>query len=148
MIKIYTDGSCQGNPGPGGSAFIIIKENKIVNQRQFPFKLATNNYCELFAVTESIRYVLDNNIVECEIYSDSKYVVDGINEWMNNWVRNDWRTVAGHQIQNIDIWKSINILWEISKSLCNISIHYVKGHSSDEWNKIVDKLARDATKMN
>ena len=148
MIQIYTDGSCSGNPGPGGSAFLVVKQGEIVYNRLFSFKSTTNNFCELFAVLEAIRYAIDNNIIECQILSDSKYVVNGINEWMLKWIDNNWKGSSGHEIKNVDIWKNVSLLWGISKSLTNISIHYVKGHSTDEFNKIVDKMAKEATKKN
>ena len=148
MIQIYTDGSCSGNPGPGGSAFLVVKQGEIVYNRLFSFKSTTNNFCELFAVLEAIRYAIDNNIIECKILSDSKYVVNGINEWMLKWIDNNWKGSSGHEIKNVDIWKNVSLLWGISKSLTNISIHYVKGHSTDEFNKIVDKMAKEATKKN
>ena len=148
MIKIYTDGACSGNPGPGGSAYIIIKGEEIVYKRLFSFPLTTNNFCELFAVIESIRYVINNDILECEIFSDSKYVVDGINLWMNKWINNDWRGSSNHKIKNIEIWQNLYLLWNTATSISNISIHYVKGHSTNNYNKIVDKLAKQAIRLN
>jgi len=148
MIKIYADGACSGNPGPGGSAYIIIKGGEIVYKRLFSFPLTTNNFCELFAIVESVRYVIDNDILECEIFSDSKYVVDGINLWMNKWISNDWKGSSNHKIKNIEIWQNLYILWKTTTSISNISIHYVKGHSTNNYNNIVDKLAKEAIKLN
>ena len=148
MISIYSDGACSINPGPGGSAYIIIKNEEIVLERKYSFKYTTNNFCELFAILKALEYVISNNILECQIYSDSTYVVKGINEWMNKWIDKGWHGSNGHQIKNIELWKDVSILWNRAKTLSNISIHHVKGHSNDKWNNYVDKLAVKAVKMN
>lgn len=146
MIQIYTDGACIVQTREGGSAFIVVKNEEVVYKRLFSFSSTTNNFCELFAVLESIRYTIDNNISECQIFSDSKYTVDGINNWMDKWRVNDWRGYSGHRIKNLDIWLNICILWDVCRSMSNISIHYVKGHDSSMYNKIADKLAKEAIK--
>ena len=148
MISIYSDGACSINPGPGGSAYIIIKNEEVVLERKYSFEYTTNNFCELFAILKALEYVISNNILECQIYSDSTYVVKGINEWMNKWIDKGWHGSNGHQIKNIELWKDVSILWDRAKTLSNISIHHVKGHSSDKWNNYVDKLAVKAVKMN
>jgi ribonuclease HI len=95
-----------------------------------------------------MRYVLDNNILECQIFSDSSYVVSGLNEWIEKWVERNWVGSSGHQIKNIELWQDTLIFWDRSRSLSNISIHHVKGHSTNKWNNYVDKLAVKASKMN
>jgi ribonuclease HI len=147
MIQIYTDGSCNLQTRAGGSAFIVIKDEEIVYQRQFSFKNTTNNFCELFATLQGIRYILNNNILECQIFSDSKYVVNGINDWMEKWSNNNWRGSVGHEVANLEMWQNVFILWGVAKSLSNVSIQYVKAHSTDNNNKFVDKLAKEASKQ-
>jgi len=148
MIDIYTDGAVSGNPGPGGSALIIIKNGEIVYERMYSFPHSTNNYCELYAVLQAIKYAIDFNILECQIYSDSTYVTEGINTWMNKWIAKRWRGSAGHEIKNIELWKDISVIWDRAKQISNISIHHVKGHSTNTWNNYVDKLAVKAVKLN
>ena len=148
MIKIYTDGGCSLNPGPGGSAYVIIKNEEVVFERIYSFKYTTNNFCELFAVLQALNYVISNNILECQVYSDSTYVVKGINEWMNKWMDKKWRGSNGHQIKNIELWKDVANLWNRVREVSNISIHHIKGHSDNQWNNYADKLAVKAVKMN
>lgn len=144
MIEIYTDGACSGNPGPGGAAFVVVREDEIVFQKAFSFPHTTNNFCELFSVSEAIRYLLNTNAPQGIIFSDSKYVVDGINIWLPGWENNDWRSSSGNKIKNMELWQNISIYWKVITSICDISIHYVKGHSGNKWNNAVDKLARNA----
>lgn len=148
MIQIYTDGGCSGNPGPGGSALAIIKNDEIVYERMFSFPYTTNNFCELYAVLMAIRYVLGNNILECQIFSDSKYVTEGVNQWMNKWIEKSWKGSNGHQVKNVKLWQDVYTLWNKAMSKSNISIHHVKGHSDNQWNNYADKLAVKAVKMN
>jgi len=148
MIDIYTDGGCSGNPGPGGSALVIIKNDENVYERMFSFPYTTNNFCELYAVMMGIRYVIDNNILECQIFSDSKYVTEGINQWMNKWMEKCWKGSNGHQIKNVDLWHDVHVLWHRATTKSNISIHHVKGHADNKWNNYTDKLAVKAVKMN
>ncbi|WP_407069869.1 RNase H family protein, partial [Loigolactobacillus coryniformis] len=82
---------------------------------------------------------MSNNILECQIYSDSTYVVKGINEWMNKWMDKKWRGSSGHQIKNIELWKDVASLWNRAREVSNISIHHVKGHSDNQWNNYADK---------
>ena len=134
---IYTDGACLGNPGEGGWAGIIYnsKENHkriVAGSEQY----TTNNRMELVAVIESLKSISFNTNVK--VYSDSKYVLEGITKWIHNWKKNYWMSSNKKEIKNIDLWKQLNDLVE----RFNISWEWVKGHSDDKNNNEVDKLAR------
>lgn len=134
---IYTDGACLGNPGEGGWAGIIYssKENhkKIVVGSE-PY--TTNNRMELIAVIESLKSI--NNNTNVKIYSDSKYVLEGITKWIHNWKKNSWTSSNKKEIKNIDLWKQLD---DLAKRF-NISWEWVKGHSDDKNNNEADELAR------
>lgn len=146
MIKIYTDGACSGNPGVGASAMIVVKNGETFFKDVAFADNTTNNIAELQAVSMAIDYVINNNILECRIFSDSKYVVDGINDWMWKWVKSRWISSSKKTIKNLELWQSIYERWRIAKTLSNISIHHVKGHHTDKWNIEVDKLAQGGVK--
>ncbi len=134
---IYTDGACLGNPGKGGWAAIIIEpsgEREIVGCENF----TTNNRMELMAVIKALKIIeVDSQIA---LFSDSKYVIDGITKWIKNWKMNNWQTSNKKEIKNLDLWKELD---ELTPKL-KITWNWVKGHSTDEFNNKVDRLARNA----
>jgi ribonuclease HI len=142
--RIYTDGSCPfGNPGPGGYALIIVKDNEVLDIGQSYSPHTTNNQMELLAIKDAIIYCIDKDISECKIYSDSQYSVFGINQWMYKWMRNGWRGSKHTIIANVKIWQEVYCLWEHAKQKLNISIHYIKGHADNKFNNLADKKARE-----
>ena len=144
-IKIYTDGACVGNPGPGGWAAIILfdKEKKEIFGG---VKLTTNNRMELTAAIKALEYC---NSIEGQhptlkqiiIYTDSNYVKDGITIWINRWKKNNWKTSDKKNVKNIDLWKKLE---ELAKSH-PIEWNWVKSHSENPMNELADKLAKKAT---
>ncbi len=135
-IIIYTDGSCYNNPGPGAYAAIILDEDKEIDITGFE-PSTTNNRMELQAVIEALKIVRKNkNII---LYSDSNYVVKGINEWMISWKRRGWKTSANKTVKNKELWKKLDE--EISKK--NVKLKKVKAHSGEEYNEKVDSLAKE-----
>jgi ribonuclease HI len=143
-IKIYTDGACIGNPGPGGWAAIIINEN----ERKELFggeKLTTNNRMELTAAIKALEYFDINNkkqlsLTNIVIFTDSTYVKEGITNWINNWENNNWKTADKKNVKNTDLWRKLK---DLTKSK-NISWQWVKGHSNNSMNDLADKLAKKA----
>jgi len=134
-IEIFTDGSSLGNPGPGGWCAILRYKNheKIIQGGE---KATTNNKMELTAVLEALKILKEP--CEIDLYSDSTYVLKGINEWLENWVKKNFRNV-----KNKELWKELYAL----KSKHLIHIHWIKGHSGHKENEICDKIAREeATK--
>ena len=140
MIKIYTDGSCIGNPGNGGWAAIIMNgENKI--QIKGSKKNTTNNQMELLAPIQALKKIPKGSKVQ--IFTDSKYVKSGITEWIYNWKKNGWITANKQQVKNKDLWTELDLL----TNEFEINWNWVKAHSTDKLNNEVDLIAREATNL-
>ena len=138
MIKIYTDGSCLGNPGKGGWAAIILNEGKKTEIKGSE-KDTTNNQMELLAPIKALKKIPKGSKVE--IFTDSKYVKSGITEWIKNWKKNGWKTSTGKSVQNLDLWQKIDQL-----RINGLEMEYVKGHSGDKSNDRVDLIATNYSK--
>ena len=140
-IRIFTDGACSGNPGPGGWATKICMSEESIELAGYEIE-TTNNRMELLAVIKSLEYIREKKIPNnVDIYSDSAYVVNAINKkWLINWERNGWMTKKGTQVKNIDLWEKF--IRTIGR---NTSINFIKikGHSGHLHNERVDKLARE-----
>jgi ribonuclease HI len=135
-ISIHTDGSCLGNPGPGGWAALLryqSKERELVGGEA----QTTNNRMELMAAIVALETLTE----PCRItlYIDSQYVRQGITEWMPNWVRRNWKTAAGDPVKNRDLWERLHAAVQRH----SIDWRWVKGHNGDPDNERVDVLARD-----
>ena len=141
MIKIYTDGSCLGNPGNGGWAAIIIENGKRI-QIKGSKKDTTNNRMELLAPIEALKNIPKGTQVQ--IFTDSKYVKSGITEWIHNWKKNDWKTTNKQPVKNKDLWSELDLM----NNEFDIKWTWVKGHSSDKLNNEVDLIAREAALIN
>ena len=137
MIKIYTDGSCIGNPGPGGWAAIILNNNK-QNTICGGKKNTTNNQMELMAAIKALVFLKKKQNIR--IYTDSNYVKEGITNWIKIWEKNNWQTSNKKKVKNIELWIKLNTL----SNFHDIEWQWVKGHSGDPMNNMVDKLARKA----
>ena len=150
-IRIYTDGACSENPGPGGWASIWVSDNgiKVISGNN---PNTTNNQMELTAVVVSLRRVrnflttLSNPWMskEYEIYSDSAYVVNSINNnWIDRWMLNDWKTSKGDDVKNVELWmECLRLLSKIRQLGVKITFIKVKGHSGDTLNEYADEIAR------
>ena len=144
-VKIYTDGACIGNPGPGGWAAIILTEN---NKKEIfgGEKLTTNNRMELTATIKALEYYSELEgkqpaLKKIEIYTDSIYVKEGITVWIKKWEKNNWKTSDKKNVKNVDLWKKLKELIQTSQ----VEWNWVKGHSEDPMNDLADKLAKEAT---
>ncbi len=137
MIKVYTDGSCIGNPGNGGWAFVVINEKDISYRAGFE-KNTTNNQMELMAAIKAIEFLGKYN--DINLNTDSNYVRQGITNWIFNWKRNNWKTSTKKAVKNRELWERLDNL-NVSK---NIIWSWVKAHNVDEFNNQVDQLARQA----
>ena len=140
MIKIYTDGSCLSNPGNGGWAAIIIKDDKVIKISGNE-KNTTNNRMELLAPISALSKIEDKENIE--IYTDSKYVKQGITEWINNWKSNGWKTSKKEDVKNKDLWTQLD---ELNNSL-DVQWNWVKAHAGNEFNEKVDLLAKKAAEQ-
>ena len=137
MIKIYTDGSCLENPGNGGWAAIIINGADI-KKISGSEKNTTNNRMELMAPINALKEMKQNK--QIEIYTDSKYVKLGITEWINTWLKNNWKTSKKEDVKNKDLWLE---LYNLNKSL-DVKWNWVKAHAGNPVNEEVDLLAKKA----
>lgn len=137
MLKIWTDGSCLGNPGPGGWAFVAT-DGKNIAERCGGEKDTTNNRMELTAVIKALSAARRHS--ELELHTDSQYVKNGMESWVKNWKRNNWRTADKKPVKNQDLWMQLD---ELSGK---IKIHWcwVRGHAGNEMNERCDILARGA----
>ena len=140
MIKIYTDGSCLGNPGNGGWAAIILNDGKKTELKGSK-KDTTNNQMELLAPIEALKKIPKGSKVQ--IFTDSKYVKSGITEWIHNWKKNGWKTANKKEVSNNALWTELDLL----NNEFEIGWNWVKAHSTDELNNEVDLLARDAANL-
>ncbi len=138
--KIYTDGACSGNPGPGGWAAIILVNNEIQNMLSGREKNTTNNQMELMAPIKAIQKLKKKS--EISIFTDSTYVRDGITTWIKQWEKNGWKTASKKPVKNKELWKKLKNL----SSKHSIKWIWVKGHSQDKYNNLVDELAQGAIK--
>jgi len=136
-VEIYTDGACRGNPGPGGWAALLVagKERKEVSGSE---ALTTNNRMELMAAIGGLGALKRRCAVK--LYTDSKYVLQGVTEWLPNWKSRGWLTSARAPVKNQDLWQ----LLDAAVSGQDIEWHWVKGHSGHEGNEYVDQLANIA----
>jgi len=140
-IIIYTDGACSGNPGKGGYGAVLMYRDNYKEIFGFSPE-TTNNKMEITAVIEALKTLKRScNVI---IYTDSKYVMDGITKWISSWKRNGWKTADRKPVKNVELWQELDL--QCSKH--SIQWQWVKGHSGDKYNEIVDKLARSAIENN
>ncbi len=140
-IEIYTDGACLGNPGRGGWGAVLLykghKKEISGNEQE-----STNNRMELKAVIEALRMLKKSNDVM--VYTDSKYVKDGISQWIFGWKKNGWKTAAKKPVKNVDLWQELDL--EVAKH--KVEWIWVRGHDGNHYNEIADELARSAAEKN
>ena len=134
-IKVYTDGACRGNPGPGGWG-VYIQLNDEEKDLYGGNPETTNNQMEMQAALEDLKYLKDKNDV-IELFTDSNYLRQGITEWIHKWKLNNWRTAAKKPVANRDLWIEISDLNE----KMNVQWNWVKGHAGDPGNERADQLA-------
>ena len=136
-VEIHTDGSCLGNPGPGGWAAVLRYQGR---ERELSGgeALTTNNRMELMGAIRALETLSE----PCRIvlHTDSQYVRQGITEWMANWVRRNWKTAGGSPVKNRDLWERLHA----ANQRHTVEWRWVKGHSGNPDNERVDVLARDA----
>ena len=138
-LKIYTDGACSGNPGKGGWAAIIL-DGKSQSSISGSENKTTNNRMELMAAIMALKKIKTKS--EIMIYTDSRYVKDGITEWIKKWKLNDWKSSNKKPIKNKDLWVKLD-------NSCQkhvISWKWVKAHAGNKFNNLADELAVLKTK--
>lgn len=134
-IEIFTDGSCLGNPGPGGYAAILKykQTEKILSQGFFK---TTNNRMELLAAIAALEQL--KQACQIDLYSDSQYLKNGISNWIHGWKKNNWKTANKKPVKNVDLWMRLDNLVQIHK----INWLWVKGHSGHIENERCDIIAK------
>ena len=134
QVEIFTDGACRGNPGPGGWG-VLLRFGSEEKQLCGGERETTNNRMELTAVIEALSAL--TRPCDVRLTSDSTYVLKGIQEWLPNWKKRNWKTASKKPVKNVDLWQKLDSL--ISKH--KIDWHWIKGHSGHRENEIADELA-------
>ncbi|MFM7735475.1 MAG: ribonuclease HI [Alphaproteobacteria bacterium] len=136
-VQLFTDGSCHGNPGPGGWGAILRWEG---SERELSGAdpATTNNRMELRAVIEGLRALRES--CEVEVWTDSRYVVDGMSLWLAGWKRRDWKTADRKPVKNVEIWREL----DAEADRHRVRWHWVRGHDGHPENERADRLANAA----
>ena len=134
-VEIFTDGACSGNPGPGGWG-AILRSGKHEKELFGGELETTNNRMEMMAVIKALEALKSKSRVA--LHTDSKYVMQGITEWLIGWKARGWRTADKKPVKNQDLWEQIDSL--VSKH--EVTLHWVKGHAGHPENERADELAR------
>lgn len=133
-VVIYTDGACKGNPGPGGWGVVLRSADKEKHLHGGEL-MTTNNRMEMTAVIEALKAL--KMACHVSLYTDSKYVMQGVTEWMGGWKARGWKTAGKDPVKNVDLWQEIDEL--LGKH--QIDWHWVKGHAGHPGNELADALA-------
>ena len=153
-IKLYTDGACSQNPGPGGWAFVMILKDLYGTQDEQELlrgsggeKLTTNNRMELMAVIQALTAYQKKILPEyagypLTLHTDSQYVQKGISSWIKKWKLNGWKTASREPVKNQDLWQQLDAL----AAQLSLEWMWVKGHAGNRYNELCDSLAVDASK--
>ena len=134
-VRIYTDGACSGNPGPGGWGAVLLynSQRKEICGGEID---TTNNRMELQATIQALQVLKRRSTVA--LFTDSRYVTDGITQWIDGWKARGWRTAGKKPVKNMDLWQ----LLDAQTSNHDVTWHWVKGHDGDRENERADMLAR------
>ena len=136
-IEIYTDGACRGNPGPGGWG-ALIKDGDGERELSGAENETTNNRMELTAAIMALRALPDGSAAD--VYTDSEYVMKGLNDWLQAWKERGWKTAAKKPVKNQDLWEALDAV----NARRRVRWHWVKGHAGNHGNEHVDRLANQA----
>lgn len=137
LVRVYTDGACRGNPGPGGWG-VLLSYNGVEKELYGAESNTTNNRMELMAAIQGLSAL--KRSCDVTMVTDSKYVMNGITQWMDGWKKNNWKTANKKPVKNIDLWKQLDDL--IGNH--NVRWEWVKGHSGHRENELADALANRA----
>jgi ribonuclease HI len=137
QITLYTDGSCLGNPGPGGYAAVLIYKQHRKELAQ-GYELTTNNRMELMAAIAGLQSLSEP--CQVKLTTDSQYVRQGITQWIHGWKKKGWKTANREPVKNVDLWLQLDS--EIQRH--DVEWFWVKGHSGHPENERCDELARNA----
>lgn len=139
IVELYTDGACSGNPGPGGWAYLLKHPSSGKTRHDSGGELqTTNNRMELSAVIFGLSALSRSSSVD--LYSDSKYVLDGLQSWLDGWIKRGWKSSTKEPVKNRDLWEQLDTL----RKKHTIRFHWVKGHNEHPENEFCDRLAVEA----
>jgi ribonuclease HI len=147
-LALFTDGACTGNPGPGAWAFVLQNaQGQILSEGSDVSSLTTNNKMELSAVIEGLLAAKKVCTTACTLYfySDSKYVVDGFNQWIEGWKKRGWKKADHQPPENLDLWKQLDAL-KYDPSFKNVFAHWIKGHAGHPQNEYCDEQCQKSLK--
>ena len=136
-VEIFTDGACRGNPGPGGWG-VVLRHGKVEKTLNGAAEHTTNNRMELTAAIKALAAL--KRRCEVDLTTDSKYVRDGVTQWLAKWKKNGWKSSTKKPVKNIDLWEQLDALL----SEHDIKWHWIKGHSGHRENEWADQLANEA----
>lgn len=136
-VKIFTDGACRGNPGPGGWGALLRYADKEKTLKGSE-RETTNNRMELMAAIRALEEL--KRPCKVDLTTDSKYVMQGITEWMANWKKRNWKTASRQPVKNVDLWQRLDAATQRHE----ISWHWVRGHNGHPENERADELANEA----
>ncbi len=147
--ELYADGACQPNPGTGGWGFLIRQEESTFEVTGSGSELdSTNNRMELTGLLKALEHIESmENVSFVQIILDSKYVLNGLELWSKNWIRQGWVKKDGKPVLNADLWKQLIALTTSLTSRMQVGFKHVKGHSGHKWNDRCDELAVAAIKQ-
>ncbi|MEK6214429.1 MAG: ribonuclease HI [Vibrio fluvialis] len=137
QVEIFTDGSCLGNPGPGGYG-VVMRYKQVEKTLAKGYRLTTNNRMEMMAAVVALRTLKE----PCHVIltTDSQYVRQGITQWIHNWKKRGWKTAAKKPVKNADLWQAL----DVETARHQVEWHWVKGHAGHRENEMCDELARAA----
>jgi len=136
-VRIFTDGACEGNPGPGGWATILVSSEHRRELSGFE-PATTNNRMELRAALEGLRALKER--CEVDLYTDSQYLRNGMESWLARWKTNEWRTADRKPVKNADLWRSLDEVAHAHR----VRWHWIRGHDGHPENERCDALANEA----
>ncbi len=139
VVRLYTDGACLGNPGPGGWAAVLLYGGEARKELSGGYAKTTNNRMEMLALIEGLKAL--KRPCRVKVWTDSRYLHDGLTKgWLQKWQKNGWKTAAKKAVKNKDLWQELATLTNRHQ----IELHWVRGHSGDPENERCDVLAKAA----
>lgn len=137
IVEVFTDGACRGNPGPGGWG-VVLRYNGTEKTLYGSEEDTTNNRMELMAAISALESL--KRPCKVSLTTDSKYVRDGISEWITNWKKRGWKTASKSPVKNVELWQRL----DKAREKHNVDWHWVKGHAGHPGNELADQLANQA----